>query len=136
MAGSAKTTLVSKTFTNQTVKRLFDCHAWITLPQNYVIEDLFRSLVKEFHRSRKEEIPENVINSMSYKELLVMLVNYLESKRYLVVLDDVRDINNQNRSGIYNIYLGGSKTCSIQVYWAKLKNTWVNGKCKVSLCTY
>ncbi|XP_062012475.1 disease resistance protein RPM1-like [Rosa rugosa] len=91
MGGSGKTTLVAKTFNNERVKRHFDCYAWITVSQTYAVVDLFRSLIMEFHKSRKEDFPTN-LNAMSRKELLELLVNYLESNKYLVVLDDVWDI--------------------------------------------
>ncbi|PRQ47615.1 putative P-loop containing nucleoside triphosphate hydrolase, leucine-rich repeat domain, L [Rosa chinensis] len=91
MGGSGKTTLVANTFTQETVKRHFNCFAWITVSQTYVLEDLFRSLIKEFHQSIKQEVPGN-LHAMSYRELLDMLTNFLVSKRYLVVLDDVWDI--------------------------------------------
>ncbi|XP_062018820.1 disease resistance protein RPM1-like isoform X2 [Rosa rugosa] len=92
MGGSGKTTLVAKTFTNEVVKKHFDCYAWVTVSQSYVIEDLLRSLIKEFYKTMKDANPEN-LNVMSYRELLEMLVNFLESKRYLIVLDDVWDVN-------------------------------------------
>ncbi|PRQ50622.1 putative P-loop containing nucleoside triphosphate hydrolase, leucine-rich repeat domain, L [Rosa chinensis] len=92
MGGSGKTTLVAKIFNNDIVKRHFNCYAWVTVSQTYVIEDLFRSLIKQFHEARKEEVPRE-INMMSFRELVEILVNYLNSKRYLVVLDDVWDIN-------------------------------------------
>ncbi|KAK9922850.1 hypothetical protein M0R45_031291 [Rubus argutus] len=92
MGGSGKTTLVASTFNNDIVKRHFNCFAWITVSQTYVIEDLYRNLIKQFHESRNEEIPPG-INAMSFRELLQMLANYLDSKSYLVVLDDVWDIN-------------------------------------------
>ncbi|KAM2820176.1 hypothetical protein PS2_038506 [Malus domestica] len=91
MGGSGKTTLVANTFNNENVKRHFDCYAWITVSQTFVIEDLFKNLIKQFHQGRKEEVTAQ-LDSMSYKELLEMLSTYLKSKRYLVVLDDVWDI--------------------------------------------
>ncbi|KAL6201588.1 hypothetical protein ACLB2K_025301 [Fragaria x ananassa] len=91
MGGSGKTTLVAKTYTNERVKRHFNCYAWITVSQIYVIADLLRSLIKGIHKSRKEDIPAN-LNAMSRTELQDTLVNYLESKRYLVVLDDMWDV--------------------------------------------
>ncbi|CAL2267104.1 unnamed protein product [Prunus armeniaca] len=91
MGGSGKTTLVARAFTNDALKSHFECYAWITVTQSYVIEDLLRRLIKEFHKSRKEEVLAD-INVMSYNELLEILVNYLETKRYLVALDDVWDI--------------------------------------------
>ncbi|CAL9000381.1 unnamed protein product [Prunus brigantina] len=91
MGGSGKTTLVARTFTNGVVKKHFECYAWITVSQSYVIEDLLRRLIKEFHKARREEVSADM-NAMCYIELVEILVNYLETKRYLVVLDDVWDI--------------------------------------------
>ncbi|PRQ50628.1 putative P-loop containing nucleoside triphosphate hydrolase, leucine-rich repeat domain, L [Rosa chinensis] len=92
MGGSGKTTLVAKIFNIDIVKRHFNCYAWITVTQTYVIEDLFRSLIKQFHEARKEEVLRD-IDMMSFRELVEILVNFLNSKKYLVVLDDVWDIN-------------------------------------------
>ncbi|CAL2267112.1 unnamed protein product [Prunus armeniaca] len=92
MGGSGKTTLVARTFTDDVVKSHFECYAWITVSQSYVIEDLLRRLIKEFHKAKKEAVPADM-NAMSYNELLEILVNYLETKRYLVVLDDVWDVH-------------------------------------------
>ncbi|XP_062015414.1 disease resistance protein RPM1-like isoform X1 [Rosa rugosa] len=91
MGGAGKTTLVAKTFTNELVKRHFDCYAWITVSQTYDVVHLFRSLIRELYKSRKEDFPA-ILNAMSRIELLELLVNYLESKKYLVILDDVWDI--------------------------------------------
>ncbi|ONI02459.1 hypothetical protein PRUPE_6G199700 [Prunus persica] len=92
MGGSGKTTLVARIFKDDIVKRDFECYAWITVSQSYVIEDLLRRLIKEFHKGKREEVPAD-INAMSYNELLEILVNYLETKRYLIVLDDVWDVH-------------------------------------------
>ncbi|XP_008244610.1 PREDICTED: disease resistance protein RPM1-like [Prunus mume] len=91
MGGSGKTTLVAKTFNDERVKKQFHCCAWLTVSQTYAIEDLLRSLIKQFHEASLEKVPADM-NSMTYRELLQVLVNYLESKRYMVVLDDVWDI--------------------------------------------
>ncbi|XP_062014609.1 disease resistance protein RPM1-like [Rosa rugosa] len=91
MGGSGKTTLVAKVFNSERVKRHFDCYAWITVSQTYDVVDLFRKLIRELYKSRKEEYPAN-LNAMNRKDLLELLINYLDSKRYLVVLDDVWDI--------------------------------------------
>ncbi|KAF2290454.1 hypothetical protein GH714_013344 [Hevea brasiliensis] len=87
-----KTTLVAKAYNSETVKRHFDCYAWITVSQTYVIEDLVRSLIKQFYRATMEAAPME-LSSMNYQQLVEMLVNYLESKRYVVVLDDVWTAN-------------------------------------------
>ena len=90
MGGSGKTTLIANTYKNDAIKRHFDCYAWITVSQKYVIEDLLRTLIKEFYESRKE-VNSADLSSKNYKQLVEMLVYYLEKKRYLLVLDDVWD---------------------------------------------
>ncbi|KAM3729382.1 hypothetical protein ACB098_12G007200 [Castanea mollissima] len=92
MGGSGKTTLAANIYNNEDVKKHFDCCAWITISQAYELEDILRSLIKEFHESRKETNPAD-LNSMNYRLLVKTLVNYLEKKRYLLVLDDVWDTN-------------------------------------------
>ncbi|XP_050251605.1 disease resistance protein RPM1-like isoform X2 [Quercus robur] len=92
MGGSGKTTLAANTYNNDDVKKHFDCCAWITISQAYELEDVLRSLIMEFHESRKETNPAD-LNSMNYRLLIKTLVNYLEKKRYLLVLDDVWDTN-------------------------------------------
>uniref|UniRef100_A0A2N9GZF1 Disease resistance protein RPM1-like n=1 Tax=Fagus sylvatica TaxID=28930 RepID=A0A2N9GZF1_FAGSY len=92
MGGSGKTTLVASTYNNDDVKKHFNCCAWITVSQSYDIEDLLRSMIKEFHESRKEAKPTE-LSSMNYRQLLNTLVKYLEKKIYLLVLDDVWDTN-------------------------------------------
>ncbi|GMP40424.1 hypothetical protein CsSME_00010879 [Camellia sinensis var. sinensis] len=88
MGGSGKTTLVAKAYNNQTVEQHFHCYAWITVSQTYVVDDLLRSMIKEFYPATKEAVPLD-LSSKSHKELLEMISNYLKSKRYVVVLDDV-----------------------------------------------
>ncbi|KAF2297019.1 hypothetical protein GH714_014717 [Hevea brasiliensis] len=92
MGGSGKTTLVAKTYNDETVKSYFECCAWITVSQTYTRDDLLRSLIKEFHQSRKEEVP-NDLGTKDFKDLVGILIGHLEQKKYLVVLDDVWDTN-------------------------------------------
>ncbi|KAM3681576.1 hypothetical protein ACJW31_12G007500 [Castanea mollissima] len=92
MGGSGKTTLVANAYNNDDVKKHFDCFAWITVSQAYELEDLLRSLIMEFYESRKQA---NLVDSsfMNYRLLVKTLVNYLEKKIYLPVLDDIWDTN-------------------------------------------
>ncbi|THG11909.1 hypothetical protein TEA_004393 [Camellia sinensis var. sinensis] len=88
MGGSGKTTLVAQGYNSQIVKRQFDCHAWITISQTYVVDDLLRNMIKEFYHGAKEAIPMD-LSSMSYRELMEMITNILRLKRYIIVFDDV-----------------------------------------------
>ncbi|KAF8394070.1 hypothetical protein HHK36_020274 [Tetracentron sinense] len=85
--GSGKTTIVAKAYKSQIVKRHFDTCAWITVSQTYVIVHLFRRMIRELFEPNKD------LSSMDYRELVETLVNFLQQKRFVIVLDDVWDIN-------------------------------------------
>ncbi|KAJ0244368.1 Disease resistance protein RPM1 [Hirschfeldia incana] len=88
MGGSGKTTLSANIFKSQSVRKHFGSYAWVTISKSYVIEDVFRTMIKEFYKEAETQIPSDLY-SLSYRELVEKLVEYLQSKRYFVVLDDV-----------------------------------------------
>ncbi|KAK8498237.1 hypothetical protein V6N11_062114 [Hibiscus sabdariffa] len=91
MGGSGKTTLVANTFNKPSVKQHFEFCSWITVSQQYAIEDLFRSIVKDIYNQTTGEVPQQV-DMLTYRGLVETLVQFLQSRRYLVVLDDVWSI--------------------------------------------
>ncbi|PQP94121.1 disease resistance protein RPM1-like [Prunus yedoensis var. nudiflora] len=92
MGGLGKTTLAKKVFDNPKFTEWFDWRAWITVSQSYKKEDILRNLIAEFHRVRKESVPEG-IETMDLKLLIDTLREYLKEKRYAVVFDDVWSTN-------------------------------------------
>lgn len=91
MGGLGKTTLVTRVYNNQIIKRHFDCWAWISVTQTYGIGELLRSLIKEIFDKTQVSIPSNV-GSMNYRQLTGTLIDCLHQKRYIIVLDDVWSI--------------------------------------------
>ncbi|GFZ08632.1 NB-ARC domain-containing disease resistance protein [Actinidia rufa] len=96
MGGSGKSTLVAKAYKNEAVKRYFDCRAWVTVTTHYRIEDIFRRMIEEFIPRRKELVPSE-LKAKGYKQLAEILVEFLQQKRYVIVLDDVWDNNFWNQ---------------------------------------
>ncbi|XXG72462.1 hypothetical protein AAC387_Pa07g1554 [Persea americana] len=88
MGGLGKTTLVAKVFNSPVVKQHFQCYAWICVSQSYKIEELLQTLIEELYVSTKDDLPDNM-SQMDYRRLVQMLINYLQAKRYVIVLDDV-----------------------------------------------
>lgn len=92
MGGLGKTTLATEVYNDQEVQIDFECCAWISLSQARGIEELLRSMVREFLKAEQVNIPTH-LGSMTYRQLIEMLIEYLHGRRYLVVLDDVWDID-------------------------------------------
>ncbi|XP_039018950.1 disease resistance protein RPM1-like [Hibiscus syriacus] len=94
MGGLGKTTLVANTFNKQVVKKQFDCCAWITVSQQYIVTELFKCIIKELYGKAKEKMdPVINLDSMNYRDLVEALVNFLQPRRYLIVVDDVWSTN-------------------------------------------
>ncbi|KAL4618472.1 hypothetical protein ACB092_06G013100 [Castanea dentata] len=118
MGGLGKTTLAKKVYDHQIVRGHFDCHAWISVSQSYNIEDLLRSMIKQFCEVNKETPPMGV-DTMDGVLLINNLRDYLQQKRYVVVFDDVWKIDFWE--DIKHALLDNSKGCRIMITTRKLE---------------
>lgn len=91
MGGLGKTAIASSVYKNQRISRVFDCYAWVTLSQNYQVEDLMRQIMKQLIDPRAHMA--SGIETMSRVRLIEELQSYLRDKKYLIVLDDIWDTN-------------------------------------------
>ncbi|XP_058112984.1 putative disease resistance protein At1g50180 [Magnolia sinica] len=84
MGGIGKTTLAKKVYNNIHVKKSFDFHAWVYVSQEYHVRELLVSIINYFTSLSRDEM-----DSTSEEVLGRKLFEYLEGKRYLVVIDDI-----------------------------------------------
>ncbi|VAI26638.1 unnamed protein product [Triticum turgidum subsp. durum] len=87
MGGLGKTTLVRQVYKKDEIKQNFDCSAWISVSQSYNIEHLLRELLKQLQEKEKD-IPHQV-DTRDAASLVQTLTDFLQDKRYLIVLDDM-----------------------------------------------
>ncbi|GMN60870.1 hypothetical protein TIFTF001_029954 [Ficus carica] len=82
--GIGKTTLARKVYNDEEVQAHFDCHAWITVSQSYDMMKLLRILIRHVCGAvaRMEE-------DCTKEELISVLRQHLQTKRYVIVFDDV-----------------------------------------------
>ncbi|CAL5045436.1 unnamed protein product [Urochloa decumbens] len=96
--GAGKSTMAAKVYGLDAVKRHFDIHDWITVSQRIVPRDLLiemanrvvpRSLLDEMikHTMRVEEAKK--LEEMTLQQVKKLLHDWLLSKKYLIVLDDI-----------------------------------------------
>nr|CAD1840385.1 unnamed protein product [Ananas comosus var. bracteatus] len=85
MGGLGKITLVANVYKRES--RNFDCHAWISISQTLKVEDLLRKMITELFGGKKK-VPTNIA-TMDNRKLKEKVREFLEQKKYLIVLDDV-----------------------------------------------
>ncbi|XP_015866008.2 disease resistance protein RPM1-like [Ziziphus jujuba] len=84
--GIGKTTLAKKVYDNEQVKERFDCHVWVTVSQSYNMVKLLTRIATQIRHTVGE-------THMVLEELIDIVRQYLLSKRYVFVFDDVWDID-------------------------------------------
>ncbi|KEH32961.1 putative P-loop containing nucleoside triphosphate hydrolase, leucine-rich repeat domain, L [Medicago truncatula] len=88
MGGIGKTTLASHVFQNQVVKNYFDCRYFVTVSQSYTLREMLIDMVKKFFMDNNEPIPK-FLWKMDNNTLITHVRQHLQSKRYLLLFDDV-----------------------------------------------
>ncbi|XP_057451340.1 disease resistance protein RPM1-like [Lotus japonicus] len=88
MGGLGKTTLAKHVFDNQKVRKHFDCCSFITVSQSYTVRGLLIDMIQKFCKDSNEPNPKG-LHKMDESTLVSEVRQYLQSKRYLVLFDDV-----------------------------------------------
>ncbi|XP_058109111.1 putative disease resistance protein At1g50180 [Magnolia sinica] len=84
MGGLGKTTLTKKVYNDTRVKTHFQSFAWISISQEYGVRDLLQNIMNCYMVLSEEEIKKMNIFQLRHK-----ISEYLQGKRYLMVLDDI-----------------------------------------------
>ncbi|KAG5244666.1 disease resistance protein [Salix suchowensis] len=92
MGGLGKTTLVKKVYDSHPIRRSFDTHSWVTVSKSFASAELLRVALQGFLVTANEPVPDN-LQSMTDVQLIDALRKYLWRRRYVIVLDDVWDVN-------------------------------------------
>ncbi|XP_010256251.1 PREDICTED: putative disease resistance protein At1g50180 [Nelumbo nucifera] len=87
MGGLGKTTLAKQVYHHKDVRHHFDCSAWAFISQQPSRRDVLHGFIKRANHFCKEDI--EMIQQMNEEELVSKLYKILDSKRYLLVLDDI-----------------------------------------------
>ncbi|KAL3497678.1 hypothetical protein ACH5RR_040410 [Cinchona calisaya] len=92
MGGLGKTTLVKKVHEDADVRRHFQIRAWVTVSQTFNFEELLKSLIRKLHSEIKKPVPESIESVNSTSELKEFIKDFLQQGRYVIVFDDVWDV--------------------------------------------
>ncbi|XP_073124690.1 putative late blight resistance protein homolog R1B-23 isoform X2 [Henckelia pumila] len=86
MGGIGKTTLAKNVFDNPSIVHHFDIHVWVTISQQYSLNEILLGLLKDIGVLAREG---KEIAQKSYGELGLFLYRSLFGRRYFIVMDDV-----------------------------------------------
>ncbi|XP_019154314.1 PREDICTED: putative late blight resistance protein homolog R1A-10 [Ipomoea nil] len=93
MGGIGKTTLAQKVYEDLTIASHFDRRAWVSVSQQYNVEQMLQSLIGSVIAASRDELLEqrNVMDEQrnSKDKLAENLRKRLMGQRYLIVMDDV-----------------------------------------------
>ncbi|XP_052170482.1 disease resistance protein RPM1-like [Diospyros lotus] len=92
MGGMGKTTLVRKVYDDATVKKHFEIHVWITVTESFTTEEILKGIIQQLFAQINQGIPQEV-NTMKIDGLKMKINEFLNQKRYVIVLDDIWDID-------------------------------------------
>ncbi|XP_020186368.1 disease resistance protein RPM1 [Aegilops tauschii subsp. strangulata] len=88
MGGLGKTALAANVYKREREK--FQCYAWVSISQTYSREDVLRNMIKELFKDNASALCSTL--SMDIMSLEETLKKYLEQRKYLIILDDVWDL--------------------------------------------
>ncbi|XP_059436530.1 putative disease resistance RPP13-like protein 3 [Corylus avellana] len=94
MGGLGKTTLAKKIYNNDHIKSHFYCRTWVYVSQDFKTRELLLEILKS-HMSISDELTrklEGMSEDQAKEYLVEKLLTYLQGKRYLIVMDDIWEI--------------------------------------------
>lgn len=89
MGGLGKTTLVKRVY--EEVKICFQTRAWVTISQRFQLKDLLKKVIQQLLQEICEPVPPEV-ELFDTDELKAFIKGFLRDKKFLIVLDDVWNI--------------------------------------------
>ncbi|XWS29256.1 hypothetical protein CRYUN_Cryun24cG0012600 [Craigia yunnanensis] len=105
MGGLGKTTLAKRLYNHIEVKHHFDCRAWIYVSKEYRRREILQGIITDVNALNRDEI--EVLDKLKEEELLKKLHEFLEERRYLVVLDVVWGMEVWDSLEIENVFPSG-----------------------------
>ncbi|PHT39475.1 hypothetical protein CQW23_23048 [Capsicum baccatum] len=118
MGGQGKTTIAGKVYDNKIIVSHFDVRAWYVISQRYNRRDLLQKIFSQVTGSMDEGEKDDILADKLRKNLI--------KRRYLIVLDDMWDVNAWD--DLRACFLGGRNSSRI-IVTTRLEKVGVQVKC-------
>ncbi|KAF4376940.1 hypothetical protein F8388_022656 [Cannabis sativa] len=94
MGGLGKTTLVNTVYGDLKVKTHFhQIQAWVTVSQSLKLDEVLKQIIQQLYEAINQPLPNEVDKSTDTHFLKSNIVHFLCNKKYLIVLDDIWDVD-------------------------------------------
>nr|GMC87165.1 disease resistance protein RPM1-like [Ipomoea batatas] len=92
MGGLGKTTLVKKVFDDALVVNHFQLRVWLTVSETFKVDELLKDAIGQIIKQTNQQLPQDIA-AMNTDKLKEFINDILSGQSYIVVLDDIWDIN-------------------------------------------
>ncbi|MCL7041240.1 hypothetical protein MKW94_014983, partial [Papaver nudicaule] len=94
VGGLGKTTLAKKIYKHDTIMSRFVCRAWSSISQQLNMRDVLLEIIKKSMNPNDDELSR--IKELNDGDLVEKMYNYLQDKRYFIVVDDLWNFEHWN----------------------------------------
>ncbi|XP_045807655.1 putative disease resistance protein RGA1, partial [Trifolium pratense] len=109
MGGLGKTTLAQLVYSDDEVQNLFDKSMWVCVSDNFDVKTILKNMLKSLLPKEK------IDDTLSLDNLQSMLRDNLNSKRYLLVLDDIWNESSEKWDKLRTYLLCGARGSKVVV---------------------
>lgn len=117
IGGVGKTTLAQQIYNNERVKNHFDLRIWVCVSNRFDLKKITKEMIESANRELRNKESEFGIddNPTNLDSLQHTLKGKVQSRRYLVVLDDVWHENSRDLESLCNPLRSGLRGSMILV---------------------
>ncbi|XP_050274023.1 putative disease resistance protein RGA1 [Quercus robur] len=107
IGGLGKTTLAQHVYNDEQVKAFFELKMWVSVSEVFSVKTVAEKIIECATGRKPDNFPYEVLQNRVHQEL--------DQKKFLLVLDDVWNVENEEWSNLKCLLMGGSKGSKVLI---------------------
>ena len=108
MGGLGKTALAQSVYNDMKENKHFELTMWVCISEEFDVKIIVEKIIESLTKKRPEP-------NLQLDTLQNMLREKIDGKRYLLVMDDVRNVNREKQINLKAFLMGGAKESRILI---------------------